>query len=384
MEPHQYPRRILLCASGLSPAIITETLYALAVVQRPAFVPTEVHLVTTREGAARARLTLLDDDPEQAHFRRLCEDHGLDRTAIRFGPDTIHVIGGGDGPGLEDIRDLADNAAAADTITRVVRELTHDADAAVHGSIAGGRKTMGFYLGYALSLFGRPQDRLSHVLVSPGVEGHPQFFYPPPRPRVLFDRDNRPVNAHEADVTLADIPFVRLRDGLDGVMREGGASFSEAVRQAQRTLEPARLVLVPAERRVWCGGVEICLSAAEFAFLAWFARRVLDEAGPVSRKAPMAEDVEAFLVEHQRVLEPLSGEHDRVAQAARRALAEGDFYKYFDDRRAPLKKRLRAALGEREAERYLPVRLPARQGWYALGLTAGQIQFNEQQQENGM
>jgi CRISPR-associated protein (TIGR02584 family) len=32
-------------------------------------------------------------------------------------------------------------------------------------SIAGGRKTMGFYAGYALSLYGRAQDRMSHVLV---------------------------------------------------------------------------------------------------------------------------------------------------------------------------------------------------------------------------
>ena len=375
MEPHHYPRRILLCATGLSPAVITETLYALAVVQRPAFVPTEVHLVTTREGAARAALTLLDNDPEQAHFRRLCEDHGLDREAIRFGADTIHVIASAEGAELDDIRDLTDNAAAADTITRVVRELTHDGGSAVHGSIAGGRKTMGFYLGYALSLFGRPQDRLSHVLVSPGVEGHPQFFYPPPRPRVLFDRDNRPVNAHEAGVTLADIPFVRLRDGLDGVMREGGASFSEAVGQAQRTLEPARLVLAPAGRRVWCGGVEIKLSAGEFAFLAWFARRVMDGAGSVSRKNPAAEEVEAFLGEHRRVLGEMSLQHEQVATAARRALGEGDFHKYFDDRRAPLKKRLRAALGDREAERYLPVAVE--RGWYALGLTAGQIEFSE-------
>jgi CRISPR-associated protein (TIGR02584 family) len=28
----------------------------------------------------------------------------------------------------------------------------------------GERKTMGFYVGYALSLFGRAQDRLSHVI----------------------------------------------------------------------------------------------------------------------------------------------------------------------------------------------------------------------------
>jgi CRISPR-associated protein (TIGR02584 family) len=61
-----------------------------------------------------------------------------------------------------------------------VRELTADPDCAIHASIAGGRKTMGFYLGYALSLFGRPQDRLSHVLVSSPFESNQNFFYPLP------------------------------------------------------------------------------------------------------------------------------------------------------------------------------------------------------------
>jgi CRISPR-associated protein (TIGR02584 family) len=41
---------------------------------------------------------------------------------------------------------------------------TADPQASLHVSIAGERKTMGFYVGYALSLFGRTQGRLSHVL----------------------------------------------------------------------------------------------------------------------------------------------------------------------------------------------------------------------------
>ena len=85
---------------------------------------------------------------------------------------------------LSDIRNAADNEAIADAITAVVRELTADADCAVHASIAGGRKTMGFYLGYALSLLGRSQDRLSHVLISSPFESNPEFFYPTPSPQI--------------------------------------------------------------------------------------------------------------------------------------------------------------------------------------------------------
>lgn len=46
-----YQRRILLAVTGLSPQVVTETLYALCVVQKPNFIPTEIHILTTTEGA---------------------------------------------------------------------------------------------------------------------------------------------------------------------------------------------------------------------------------------------------------------------------------------------------------------------------------------------
>lgn len=63
MKPHEYERRILLAVTGPSPQGVTETLYALAIKRDPAFVPTEIHLLTTREGAERAQLALLSEDP---------------------------------------------------------------------------------------------------------------------------------------------------------------------------------------------------------------------------------------------------------------------------------------------------------------------------------
>jgi CRISPR-associated protein (TIGR02584 family) len=140
-SPHAYPRRILVAVTGLSPQIVTETLYALAVEPLgAAFIPTEVHLITTRSGAEKARLALLSDEP--GWFHRLCHDYAL--PAIHFTPDTIHVLEGADGKPLDDIRSPADNRRAADGITALIREFTADPDCALHVSIAGGRKTMGF------------------------------------------------------------------------------------------------------------------------------------------------------------------------------------------------------------------------------------------------
>ena len=63
-QPDQFPRRILVAVTGLSPQIVTETLYALAVAPTTnAFIPTEMHLITTRSGAEKARLALLSEEP---------------------------------------------------------------------------------------------------------------------------------------------------------------------------------------------------------------------------------------------------------------------------------------------------------------------------------
>lgn len=50
IQPADFPRRVLLAVSGLTPQIVTETIYALAVNKLAPFVPTEVHLITSAEG----------------------------------------------------------------------------------------------------------------------------------------------------------------------------------------------------------------------------------------------------------------------------------------------------------------------------------------------
>ncbi len=160
--------------TGLSPQVVTETLYALAVEAKNKFAPTEIVLLTTQEGRERARLSLLSEDP--GWFHRLRRDYGL--PAIAFDETSIRVLALADGQALDDIRSVSDNERAADFIAETVRAFTNDPATAVHASIAGGRKTMGFYLGYALSLYGRPQDRLSHVLVSEPFESSWEFSIP--------------------------------------------------------------------------------------------------------------------------------------------------------------------------------------------------------------
>ncbi|HYN78850.1 MAG TPA: CRISPR-associated ring nuclease Csm6 [Lamprocystis sp. (in: g-proteobacteria)] len=283
--PHDYPRRILLMVTGRTPQVVTETLYAIACRPTPPaapFVPTEIHLVTTAEGAQDARLALLD--PKGGWFHRLCTDYSL--PDITFGPDQIHIISDADGQPADDIRTAAEHDACADLITERVRAFTADPEAALHVSLAGGRKTMTYYLGNALTLFGRPQDRLSHVLVQPLYESNRDFFYPTPVSERLYSEPlKRYFDAKDAEVTLADIPFVRLRDSLPGqfkTLEQGQARFTEVVAAAQRALEPGAVTI---DLRARClrlaDDQRVKLSGADLAFYLWMARRRLAGAAPV-------------------------------------------------------------------------------------------------------
>ena len=337
--PNQYPRRVLLAVSGLSPQIVTETIYALASNADAPFVPTEVHLITTREGAQKAELSLLSDD--LGWFHKLCADYHL--PGITFSRKNIHIMRDANERGMDDIRSMDDNRAAADFITARVRDFSSDPDCALHVSIAGGRKTMGFYLGYALSLYGRPQDRLSHVLVSEPFENSIDFFYPTPYSRVLQTRDGKLADTAMAQVTLAEIPFVSLRHGLPQKLLSGHASFGETVAAAQAALAPPELVIDLARKRIRAGGQEMELPPAELALLAVFARQVSSGGAALpapSKSVPDLTWARRFLVEYRACHHTLAD-----IETTERALKTGMDGEYFSQRKSKLEKRLKTALG---------------------------------------
>ncbi|MDW8479480.1 MAG: CRISPR-associated ring nuclease Csm6 [Xanthomonadales bacterium] len=350
--------RILLCVTGLSPQIVTETIYALAVrppAAREPWVPDEVHLITTTRGSENARLQLLR--PGAGWFHRLIADYGL--PDIRFGEDHIHLITRPDGTPLEDIRDDEDNRLAADAIADRVRRLTASEANEIHASIAGGRKTMGFFLGYAMSLYGRPQDRLSHVLVSAPFESSPDFFYPTPQPHLVRrgDQPKEVADASRAQVWLGDIPFVRLRRELDpdSLNRTDGA-FADAVRSVQERLAESRMVIDVARREVRIGRHAIRLPPADLALLLWVAER--DRSGrpvaPQKSEGPEARaDASEYLAQYARLLDDPD---ERETRTHARLSGEGLIRSFFQERAARLRQAFRRELGAGRAQAFLVVR----------------------------
>ena len=337
--PRTCSRRILLAVTGLSPQIVTETLYALAIATDPPFIPTEIHLVTTAEGAERARLALLSD--KLGWFHRLRLDYAL--PPIAFDATHIHVLRDTDGRPMSDIRSPQDNLACADFITEQVRTLTADPDTALHVSIAGGRKTMGFFLGYALSLFGRPQDRLSHVLVSEPFENTWAFFYPTPYENVIETADKKLADARDARVSLAEIPFVSLRHGLPTALLDGSARFDATVAAAQASLGPARLLIDLAAREVQAAGHRFRLPPAALALLAVFARRAATNEAALAaplKDVPDPAWAERYLHELRAIVGPM-----RDTSSAEYALRGGMDGSYFSSRLSKLRSALDKHLG---------------------------------------
>lgn len=332
-----YPRRVLLAVTGLTPQIVTETLYALAVAQTTSWIPTEIRLITTAEGAQRARLSLLD--PKEGQFHALCRDYGL-TGKISFPPENIMMIRDASGAPLADIRTPEDNTLAADALLAEVRALCADDTCALHVSIAGGRKTMGFFLGYALSLFGRSQDRLSHVLVNEPFESLREFYFPPVEPRVLHTAKGQPIHTADARVLLAEIPFVRLRDGLPREALAHSAPFASIVSAAQLAVNPPALRFDLKNKQVWCGNQVVSLPPTLLAWYAWLAECRACNLGEDGFVRFSDESAERYLAIYETVV----GQNHPSLEKARLATRNGLEPTQFEQKRSKINRRLARAL----------------------------------------
>lgn len=317
-----FHRRILVVVTGLTPQVLTETLYALAVSQKQKFVPTEIHVITTAEGAQRVRLLLLDK--HTGHFHTLCREYAL--PPILFPNSHIHIIPDPQGLPLTDIRTPEDNLRAANFISHLVRDFCRDDNAALHISIAGGRKSMGFFVGYALSLFGRMQDTLSHVLVNDPFESLTDFYYPPKQGRVLHDRNQRPVHTDDARIMLADIPFVRLRSGVPASLLSGNASFAETVSEVQSGLHFTSLVFDRQKHAICCGGKWIELPPSLFSFYLWLAKRRMNDMRGKGALCWRDANHSEFLQIYGEVVGEMSGHLESAKKSLKHGFENGEFF----------------------------------------------------------
>ena len=204
-------KQVLVAVVGMSPAVLTETVWALAQ-QDPSAIPDEVVAITTLDGRERIRQMLFGEDAVWDHLRDTLGNAAADK--LHFGSNaSMQVIGDGS-QDYSDITSPRENEQCADFILRVLRQYTEDSGTQVVASIAGGRKTMSALMLSCMSLLGREQDRICHVLVNDPFDKplDPPFFFPDNLKHYYLDKDGarggESVSGDEAQVQLSDVPFV--------------------------------------------------------------------------------------------------------------------------------------------------------------------------------
>jgi CRISPR-associated protein (TIGR02584 family) len=265
--------RMLVCLAGLSPQVVTETVWALGVARQPRWTPQRLIIVTTTEGAERIAATLLD--PQTGALRALADqypDAGLGGLAEAC---EIRLLGDPPDEALTDLADPDSVRTAADAILELVRNLTAQPDRELQLSIAGGRKSLGALAALALSVFGRAQDAMSHVLVNGPFVSHPAFFFPPREPRSLLGTDGRVHSTAEALVSLVEIPFPRLRAVLPPAAFRA-IDFRSAMDAAQRGIEAPMLTVDLDQAAARWGDRPLRLPPAIFALLSALAIDALE------------------------------------------------------------------------------------------------------------
>ncbi|WP_203471793.1 CRISPR-associated ring nuclease Csm6 [Dissulfurispira thermophila] len=245
---------ILIFVAGATPQIITETIYALAHAKPPVY-PDEIYIITTETGKKRIDETII----KKQILHLMSQELGMPPVSLT--DDSFVIVRDMGGNPLNDIRSKEENEAMGDVITSFIREKTKDMNARLHCSLAGGRKTMSFYMGAALQLYGRHWDKLYHVLVSPEFESNPEFFYKPKKNRVIEckmpDGKIKKLNTKDAKIELAELPFIRLGSKIS----LHGKGFRELVAESQKEIDTAtmqpQLMVNLAERILYIGNKPI-------------------------------------------------------------------------------------------------------------------------------
>ncbi len=269
-------RTILIAGIGTSPAVLTETVWALAH-QKEAVVPDEVVVITTKTGKARLWSELVDGGVWKNLVAALARERIPGAERLHLGTTAVRVLPDAEGNEIDDLRTAEDNLRAADFMLGVIRQYTADPSTRVLASIAGGRKTMSALLFSCMSLLGRFDDRVYHVLIPVECEGgmKPPFYYPARgvRHQILLrgQPTGKSVVSTKIPVELFEVPFVRMRGWYQEKFKTIPPSFRTLIARVQ-SVAPLACVYPSMEIDLTAGtlrldGRIVHLSKTEFAAL---------------------------------------------------------------------------------------------------------------------
>ena len=253
----QHKRIILVSAMGTSPAVLTNMVWGLAH-QKHSIVPDEIVVFITKSGKELLIQRLFDKgvwNEMRSNLKR--EKIEIDGKLV-FGATSIRVIPDAEGNEIEDLRTGDDNLRAADFMLSQLRQYTEDSETELHVSIAGGRKTISALLFSCMSLLGREQDKVYHVLLPPALEGGvtPTFYYPKRGSTYTAQVTGKKHKAKYLQCELFEVPFVRMRGWYQEKFKNIPPSYRTLISKVQ-TVAPPAVVYPEIEIDAWNGWAKI-------------------------------------------------------------------------------------------------------------------------------
>ena len=250
-------RKILVAGMGASPAVLTNAVWALAHQSEPV-VPDEIVVFITKDGKSLLKKELVDGGIWADMLKCLARD-GIDvEGKLMFGETSIRSIPDAKGNEIYDLRTGEDNLRAADFMLAQLRQYTEDSGVELHVSIAGGRKTMSALLLSCMTLLGREDDKVYHVLLPPEFEGgtEPVFFFPKKGVKHKSRVTGKTYQGAKVQSELFEVPFVRMRGWYQDKFNTIPPSYRTLISQVQGVAPPA-VAYPEIEIDAWNGWVKV-------------------------------------------------------------------------------------------------------------------------------
>ncbi|MBV8226076.1 MAG: TIGR02584 family CRISPR-associated protein [Verrucomicrobia bacterium] len=297
---------ILLCLVGNTPAVLTETVWALALQNDP-IIPDRVVVATTRGGRDLLVKKLFQENQWEALRKDLSKKGVALQGRLLFGPisECIRVFPSAHRDReLDDIRTKEDNAAVAEFLMDLVRSFTENPSVRLIVSIAGGRKTASALLHSVVALLGRASDMITHVIVDEPWAFHPDFLYPGCKGEFRDPKTGQTLDSIQAQLYLAEVPFVPLRYLFERDLQRSAGSYLQLVNQLRNravNLEDELSVkLEPQTGELTVNEKTIRLSPNEFLYYFYFAERAADGKPPVDSYPAIGDHLEALRRKHEQ------------------------------------------------------------------------------------
>jgi CRISPR-associated protein (TIGR02584 family) len=337
MHTSEHSQHILIALCGISPAVITETIWAMAMesIENPdqADLPHRIVVLTTNLGKQTIINQLLtphapDKTSIWQQLRDNLEQRGFNlKNRLEFGDTSSHLrvfykpchISGLATP-LDDIHSAEDQNHAADFTLDTLRNYTEQPNTKITASLAGGRKTMSALLYGSMSLIGRTQDQLTHVLINPPYDSPtliPKFYFPAQCQQELLSSDKNIHLASDAKINLADVPFVPMRYLFEKHLGHTPVGFSQLVANYTGNSLTVKyqpiLSLDSTTASVHIDHQPLPLSLKEFGLIHFLASRTLNQSAPYPDYKSGHDDYCAHITQLRKSA-PLGNQHHPLHQ----------------------------------------------------------------------